>query len=136
MQKKAEDFNEWLIIIGLGLLVIPFNIILSMIKTYIELSISINYKENNFLLTALNIFWIDILFLVIWLFIIVLFFKKKKLFPKLFAIALVLLLFISIFNDISKEPISYFLLIEKVIISSVLVSYMLFSKYLKLVFVH
>lgn len=136
MQKKAEDFNEWLIIIGLGLLVIPFNIISSMIKTYIELSISINYKENNFLLTALNIFWIDILFLVIWLFIIVLFFKKKKLFPKFFAITLVLLLLISIFNDISKEPISYLLLIEKVIISSVLVSYMLFSKYLKLVFVH
>lgn len=117
-------------------MVIPFNIISSMIKTYIELSIPINYKENNFLITALNLFWINILFLVIWLFIIVLFFKKKELFPNFFAIVLVLLLLINIFNDISKEPISYFLLIEKVIISSVLVSYMLFSKYLKLVFVH
>lgn len=41
-----------------------------------------------------------------------------------------------VFNDFSKEPISYFLVIEKIIVSCILIAYMLFSKYLKLVFVH
>lgn len=130
-QNKALEFNSFLIIFGFSLFFGIINLLQSIGKTIIELSINQNQMSSS-VATVL----IDFVFLALFITLMFLFLKKKRLFLKIYIFTLISSIILYIYAYITFENIPYFSMILILSISFALLVYFIKSKEVKQTFIN
>ena len=154
-EKNLEGLGVWLTLVGIGIIFSPFTIAIESLSIYPEMFLNQSLSALTTPGTEVyNPFWAPILygemiinagFVFAWIFIAVLFFSKKKIFPKCF-IGIAIVNLIIIFIDalavklvLPNEPIfnaeTSGELGRSLILCIIWIPYMLLSKRVKATFV-
>jgi hypothetical protein len=134
LQDKALAFNSFLIIFGFSLFFGIINLLQSIGKSIIELTI--NNQNLNQISSSTASVLIDFVFLLLFIVLIFLFLKKKRLFLKIYIFTLITSIISYIYTYITIEDISYFLMILKISVSFGLLVYFIKSKDVKQTFIN
>lgn len=133
-QDKALKFNSFFIIFGFLLFFGIINLVQSIGKSIIELTI--NNQSLNQISSLTTSVLVDFVFLLLFMVLMFLFLKKKKFFLKLYILILITSIVSYIYTYMTIKDISYFIIILKLSISFSLLLYFIKSENIKQTFIN
>jgi hypothetical protein len=133
-QDKALKFNSFLILFAFSLYFGIINLLQSIGKSIIELTI--NNQNLNQISSSITSVLVDFVFLLLFIILMYLFLKKKRLFLKIYICTLITFIVLYIYTYTTIEDISYFIMILKLSVYFGLLLYFIKSQDVKQTFIN